>query len=58
MLETKKKFNFRKWNIFHKLYKTETFIYYIENFLIMNMPFLAKGLFNIRYAVLKLMGKR
>ena len=58
MLENKKRFNFRKWNVFHKLYKTETFMYYIENFLIMNMPFLAKGLFNIRYAVLKLMGKR
>jgi len=58
MLDKKKNFNFRKWNVFHKLYKTETFMYYIENFLIMNMPFLAKGLFKIRYICLKLIGKR
>ena len=24
--------------VFHKLYKTETFMYYIENFIIMNLP--------------------
>ena len=58
MLKNKKYFNFKGWNIFHKLYKTETFIYYIENFLIMNMPFLAKGLFYIRHFLLKLRGKR
>lgn len=58
MLENKKNFNFKKWGVFHRLYKTETFMYYIENFMIMNMPFLAKGLFNIRYAILKMMGKR
>ena len=58
MLKNKKNFNFKKWGIFHKLYKTETFMYYIENFMIMNMPFLARGLFNIRYAFLKMIGKR
>ena len=58
MLEKKKNFNFRGWKVFHELYKTETFMYYIENFLIMNMPLLAKGLFNIRYACLKMIGKR
>ena len=58
MLEKKKNFNFKKWKVFHELYKTETFIYYVENFLIMNMPFLARGLFNIRYACLKIIGKR
>ena len=58
MIEKKKNFNFRNWGVFHKLYKTETFMYYIENFLIMNMPFIAKGLFNIRYSILKLLGKR
>lgn len=58
MLEKKKNFNFRNWRTFHRLYKTETFMYYIENFLIMNMPLVAKGLFNIRYSILKLMGKR
>ena len=58
MLEKKKNFNFKKWGVFHELYKTETFMYYIENFLIMNMPFFARGLFNIRYACLKMIGKR
>ena len=58
MLTKKKNFNFKGWTTFHKLYKTETFKYYIENFLIMNMPLIAKGLFNIRYGILKLMGKR
>lgn len=58
MIETKKYFNFRKWNIFHKLYKTETFMYYIENFLIMNVPCIAKCIFGIRYKILKLMRKR
>ena len=58
MIEKKKNFNFKNWGVFHELYKTETFIYYIENFLIMNMPFIAKGLFNIRYIILKSLGKR
>lgn len=58
MLETKKNFNFRNWGIFHRLYKTENFIYYIENFLIMNMPLIGKGLFKIRLGMLKLLGKR
>ena len=58
MIEKKKNFNFRNWEVFHRLYKTETFVYYLENFLIMNMPFFAKGLFKIRYGILKLLGKR
>lgn len=58
MLCNKKNFNFKKWNIFHKLYKTETFKYYIENFLIMNMPFIGRGLFKIRYLILKALRKR
>lgn len=58
MIEKKKNFNFRNWKTFHKLYKTERFMYYIENFFIMNMPLIARGMFNIRYCVLKLMGKR
>ena len=58
MLENKKNFNFKNWNVFHELYKTETFVYYMENFLIMNMPIIAKGLFKIRYIVLKLLRKR
>lgn len=58
MLSQKKNFNFRNWEIFHQLYKTETFIYYIENFIILNMPFLGRGLFKIRHGILKLLGKR
>lgn len=58
MLEKKKYFNFKGWKTFHELYKTETTIYYLENFFIFNMPLIAKGLFYIRYFILKLRGKR
>lgn len=58
MLKDKKNFNFRGWKIFHELYKTETKIYYIENFIIMNLPLIGKGLFKIRYFILKIMRKR
>lgn len=58
MLEQKKNFNFRNWNVYHKLYKNETFYYYILNFIIMNLPFIGRGLFKIRYEILKLMKKR
>lgn len=58
MLQRKKNFNFKNWNIFHQLYKTERPMYYIENFIIMNLPLIGKGLFKIRYMLLKAMGKR
>ena len=58
MIEKKKNFNFRKWNIFHKLYKTESFKYYAMNFVIMNMPLLGKPVFALRYGILKLLKKR
>lgn len=58
IVQKKKVINFKGWNIFHRLYKTEKFVYYMENFLIMNIPILAKLLFNIRYKVLKINGKR
>ena len=58
MLEKKKNFNFKGWNIFHKLYKHETFGYYMQNFCIMNLPFIGRGLFKIRHGILKLLGKR
>lgn len=58
MLKNKKNFNFKGWNIFHQLYKTETFLYYIENFIILNLPWLGKGIFQFRYFLLKLMKKR
>lgn len=58
MLPDKKYFNFKGWKIFHQLYKHETFLYYIENFLIMNMPLIGNALFKIRHTILKAMGKR
>ena len=58
MLKNKKNFNFKNWNIFYKLYKDETFMYFIENFVVLNMPFFARILFSIRYKMLKLLGKR
>lgn len=57
-IETKNNFNFKNWRVFHKLYKTEKLMYYIENFIIMNLPLLGKGLFKIRHCILKLQGKR
>ncbi len=58
MLQKKKHINFKKWNVFHNLYKTETLSYYVLNFLIMNFPGISRGLFKIRYMILKLLGKR
>ncbi len=58
MLTKKKNFNFKGWTTFHKLYKYETFIYYLENFCILNLPLIGRGLFNIRYVCLKLLKKR
>lgn len=58
MIQKKKNFNFKKWRIFHEIYKTESFIYYIENFTIMNMPLIARGLFKVRYNILKKFGRR
>ena len=57
-IKNKKNFNFKGWGIFYKLYNTETFLYYIENFIIMNMPLIGRGLFRIRHAILKMMKKR
>ena len=36
-----------------KLYKTETFKYYIENFIILNLPILASIPFKLRRLILK-----
>ena len=57
-IENKKNINFKGWKIFHELYKTETFIYYIENFMIMNIPCIGRDLFKIRYWILKLLKRR
>ena len=58
MLESKKYINFSGWDVFHELYKEETFKFYIENFFIMNMPILVVSAFYIRYYILKLLNKR
>ena len=58
MLENKKNINFKKWGVFHELYKTETPSYYILNFIIMNLPAIGRPLFKIRYSILKLLKKR
>lgn len=48
MLQKKNKFNFKGWIIFHNLYKNETFKYYIQNFLILNLPCIAKILIRLK----------
>ena len=48
MIKEKNNFNFRKWRVFHELYKNETVIYYLINFCIMNFPAIARILFKIR----------
>lgn len=58
MIQKKKNFNFRCWNIFHELYKTESLKYYIMNFVIMNLPLFGKPIFKIRYCILRLLKKR
>ena len=47
MLEKKKTINFKGWGLFFKLYKYEGFKYKMENFLILNMPGIARLLFKI-----------
>lgn len=51
MVETKKNINFRGWSVFFRLYKTENLKYFVLNFLIMNMPAIARVLFNIRKTI-------
>ena len=58
MLENKKNLNFKRWSVFHELYKTEKLNYYVLNFMIMNLPIIARPLFKIRYCILKLLKKR
>lgn len=57
-IKNKKNFNFKGWGIFYELYKTEKPIYYMENFIIMNMPLIGRILFKIRYGVLKILKRR
>ena len=46
MLKTKENFNFKKWNIFFELYKTETFTQFVKNFMVLNLPFFVKIVFD------------
>lgn len=48
MLEKKNNINFRKWILFFKLYKYEGFVYKMENFVILNLPIIARFLFKLR----------
>lgn len=47
-LKNKNNFNFKGWNIFYKLYKNETFSYFILNFVIINLPFVGRILFKLK----------
>lgn len=48
MLSKKKNINFRGWGLFFKLYKYEEFGYTIQNFVILNLPILAKILYKFK----------
>lgn len=48
MLETKNIINLKNWTLFFKLYKYEEFNYKMQNFLILNIPILAKLLFKLK----------
>lgn len=52
-LEQTKNINFKNWKLFFKLYKYEKFMYKMENFIILNIPFVAKVLFGIKTLVKK-----
>lgn len=53
-IQKKRFFNLKNWGIFHKLYKTENFKYYVENFIIMNFPIIGAPIFKARYYILKI----
>ena len=47
MLETKNNINLKDWGLFFKLYKYESFSYKMQNFIILNMPIIARILFKM-----------
>lgn len=57
-LKDKKYINFKGISIFHKLYQYDTVSYYLIQYVIMNVPVVAKFIFSIRYQILKWMKKR
>ena len=48
MLSKKNNVNFRNWGLFFKLYKYEEFSYVMQNFVILNMPIVAKILYKFK----------
>ena len=48
MLEKKKNINFKNWTLFFKLYKYEGFSYKMQNFVILNMPIIARILYKYK----------
>lgn len=48
MISTKKNINFRGWGLFFKLYKYEDFNYVMQNFVILNIPVLARILYKFK----------
>ena len=57
MLKTKKNINFKNWKLFYKLYKDESLLKFIENFMVLNIPIVLKPIFILIYYFLKLTGK-
>ena len=49
MLEKKNNFNFKNWGLFFKLYKYEDFFYKMQNFTILNLPWIARILFKMSH---------
>lgn len=47
MLETKNNINFKNWGLFFKLYKYEEFGYKMQNFIILNIPCIARIAFKL-----------
>ncbi len=48
MVKSKKNANFKGWGFFHKLYKHESFSYYMLNFIIINLPCIGRPLFALK----------
>lgn len=48
MLKNKKNINFRKWYLYYKLYRYENIGYYLANFVILNIPMLARFIYKRR----------
>ncbi|MBR2743798.1 MAG: glycosyltransferase family 2 protein [Clostridia bacterium] len=47
-LKNKKRFNFKNWGLFYNLYKYENVKYFIANFIILNVPIIARLIYKRR----------